>query len=59
MDDVLAISAFTILLGITFTTEDSSNVVSLVFKVSVGKISITLSRVCLRTVLLKMSLTKL
>jgi len=32
MDDVLAISAFTILLGITFTTEESSDVVSLVFK---------------------------
>ena len=44
MDDVLAISAFTILLGITFTTEESSDVVSLVFKVSVWQIFIT--KVC-------------
>ena len=33
MDDVLAISAFTILLGVTFTDGESTDIVSLVFKV--------------------------
>eukprot|EP00088_Acartia_fossae_P039215 TRINITY_DN4080_c0_g1_i4.p1 TRINITY_DN4080_c0_g1~~TRINITY_DN4080_c0_g1_i4.p1 ORF type:complete len:584 (-),score=105.68 TRINITY_DN4080_c0_g1_i4:743-2494(-) len=32
MDDVLAISAFTILLGVTFTDGESTDIVSLVFK---------------------------
>ena len=34
VDDVLAISAFTILLGITFAGPDNTNIVQLIFKVN-------------------------